>query len=193
MRRARAISPDSPQVIELINDLTTKAETLYGLATANVLIRDYTTASNDLSRALQLRPNELKYYQLRARAHRGLRLWDRSLEDLKQALVLAQRRAAHRRKRRAAAAAAAVGSGVSGMVSQHSDNNVTATIPLATVGINSGGAGAAATESKNAGSFFMTDMDTSSFAASSLPNAQQEAPSAAAAAPAERDVCYQFF
>jgi tetratricopeptide (TPR) repeat protein len=72
----------------MVERLRKKAQGLYGEANALVLAGKHQEAISSLTRCLELDPNDVKAYQLRANMLRLLRDWDGALADLKRALAI---------------------------------------------------------------------------------------------------------
>jgi tetratricopeptide (TPR) repeat protein len=121
---AHALDPSNVDVAALLQTLAQKAESLYGTATAHVLAGQHEQAIGALTRALELNPNDVRCYSMRAALLRARNRFDESLKDLKDALqiTVALRQARNQMQKRNEAAAAAA-SGVSAAPAAESDDH----------------------------------------------------------------------
>jgi tetratricopeptide (TPR) repeat protein len=85
---AQSLDPRNKEVHALLTALAHKAEALYGNATAHVLAGEPAAALTALTRALELNPNDIKCYSMRASLLRADKKFDEALRDLKQALQI---------------------------------------------------------------------------------------------------------
>ena len=91
-----------------LETLAQKAEFLYGAAVAHLLAGQPHEAIGELTRALELNPNQIKFYSLRAGLLRKQAEYDEALKDLKMALNIHHSvKNARRVKQQQTAAAAA--------------------------------------------------------------------------------------
>jgi len=104
---AHALSPSNAEVAELLQTLAQKAESLYGTATAHVLAGQPDQAIGALTRALELNPNDVRCYSMRAALLRAQKRYDEALKDLKGALQITVQQRRIRNLQRGAQAGAA--------------------------------------------------------------------------------------
>lgn len=85
---AHRLRPGHPEIKEMADRLSQKSESLFTSATAGILVGNYPHAIDQLSRSLELNPNSVKAYKLRASVLRKQRRFDAALTDLKIALKI---------------------------------------------------------------------------------------------------------
>ena len=94
------LAPGNSEVTALLENLSQKAEFLYGAAVAHVLAGEKELAIEELTKALELNPHQVKFYSMRSGLLRDAKRYDDALKDIKTAISISDSLRLARRMRR---------------------------------------------------------------------------------------------
>lgn len=84
--RASRLMPDHPEVVEHEQRLLRKSQAIFDLACKELVARHYAEAIEQLTKAIEISPEEQRFYLLRASAKRELGEYHAALKDAEKAL-----------------------------------------------------------------------------------------------------------
>lgn len=90
--RASRLMPDHPEVVEHEQRLLHKSQAIFDLARKELVARRYSEAIEQLTKAIEISPEEQRFYLLRASAKRELGECHAALKDTEKALSCHQRK-----------------------------------------------------------------------------------------------------
>lgn len=128
IQRAAKLRPDHPEMLEHEQRLLRESQAIYERACKLLLARDFAAAIQCLTKAIDMAPDEPRFFLLRAAANRALGEFHVALKDVDHALK------SHRHKREAMAASGSRGSEAEWVEGEEDDVHITDTSAVTDAG-----------------------------------------------------------